>query len=142
MEPRGAVAQWVSGTDELTIWNTSQNPHIARFLLCVTTGIPENKIRVISRDVGGGFGSKIPYYPGDALTAFAARETGRPVKWIEDAPRELSWRPSMGATQIIDVEMAAKRDGTITGLRVKALRQHGRVPLDRRRRACRPGSSR
>ncbi|HEY7093761.1 MAG TPA: xanthine dehydrogenase family protein molybdopterin-binding subunit [Ktedonobacterales bacterium] len=117
METRGAVAQWVPGMDELTIWNTSQNPHIARFLLCVTTGIPENKIRVISRDVGGGFGSKIPYYPGDGLTAFAARETGRPVKWIETR-RENYVATIHGRDEMIDVEMAAKRDGTITGLKV------------------------
>ena len=83
MEPRGALAQWMPVADELTFWNTTQNPHVARYLLSVTNGIPENKIRVVARDVGGGFGSKIPFYPWDALTAYAARATGRPVKWIE-----------------------------------------------------------
>jgi carbon-monoxide dehydrogenase large subunit len=119
METRGAVAQWDPGMEELTLYNTSQNPHIARFLSCVVTGIPENKIRVIARDVGGGFGSKIPYYPGDALTIFAARETGRPVKWIET--RSENYLATIhGRDQFEEVELAAKRDGTITGLRVKA----------------------
>jgi carbon-monoxide dehydrogenase large subunit len=119
METRGAVAQWAPGMDELTFWNTSQNPHIARFLLSVTNAIPENKIRVIARDVGGGFGSKIPFYPGDALTAFAARETGRPVKWIET--RSENYQATIhGRDQVQDVEISARRDGTITGLRITA----------------------
>ncbi|HEY7832833.1 MAG TPA: xanthine dehydrogenase family protein molybdopterin-binding subunit, partial [Ktedonobacterales bacterium] len=118
METRGAVAQWDPGMEELTLYNTSQNPHIVRFLCSVVTSIPENKIRVISRDVGGGFGSKIPFYPGEALTAYAARATGRPVKWMED--RSENYLATIhGRDQIIDVEMAAKKDGTITGLRVK-----------------------
>jgi carbon-monoxide dehydrogenase large subunit len=118
METRGDVAQWTPGADELTLWTTSQNPHIARFLLAVTNGIPENKIRVISRDVGGGFGSKIPFYPGDALTAFAARETGRPVKWIET--RSENYVATIhGRDQVQEVELSARRDGTITGLRIK-----------------------
>jgi carbon-monoxide dehydrogenase large subunit len=118
MEPRGDVASWDAGMEELTLYSTSQNPHIARFLLSVTNALPENKIRVISRDVGGGFGSKIPFYPGDALTAFAAREVGRPVKWIET--RSENYVATIhGRDQVIEVEMSARRDGTITGLRVK-----------------------
>jgi aerobic carbon-monoxide dehydrogenase large subunit len=118
METRGAVAQWDPGMEELTLYNTSQNPHIARFLTSAVLSIPEHKIRVVSRDVGGGFGSKIPYYPGEVLTAFAARTTGRPVKWMED--RSENYVATIhGRDQVIDVEMAARRDGTITGLRVK-----------------------
>lgn len=119
MEPRGTVANWNSGADELTVYNTTQNPHIARFLMSVTNNIPENKIRVLARDVGGGFGSKIPFYPGDALTIFASQLTGRPVKWIEDR-RENFLATIHGRDQITDVELAARRDGTMTGLRVKA----------------------
>ena len=119
METRGAIAQWDPGMEELTLYNTTQNPHIARFLTCVVTGIPENKIRVVARDVGGGFGAKIPYYPGEALTVFAARETGRPVKWIET--RSENYLATIhGRDQVEEVELAAKRDGTITGLRIKA----------------------
>jgi aerobic carbon-monoxide dehydrogenase large subunit len=119
METRGAVASWQPGADELTLYNTTQNPHIARFLISVTNNIPENKIRVLARDVGGGFGSKIPFYPGDALTIFASQLTGRPVKWIEDR-RENYLATIHGRDQVTDVELAAKRDGTMTGLRIKA----------------------
>jgi aerobic carbon-monoxide dehydrogenase large subunit len=119
IEPRGDIAQWDPGMEEMILYSTSQNPHIVRFLLSVTNGIPENKIRVISRDVGGGFGSKIPFYAGDALTAFAARETGRPVKWIET--RSENYLATIhGRDQVQEVEMSARRNGTITGLRVKA----------------------
>jgi carbon-monoxide dehydrogenase large subunit len=118
MEPRGAIAQWMPGADELTFWNTTQNPHVVRYLLSVTNGLPENKIRVLARDVGGGFGSKIPFYPWDALTAFAARSLGRPVKWIETR-RENFVATIHGRDEVIEVELAARRDGTITGLRVK-----------------------
>ncbi len=124
METRGAVAHWQPGADELTLYNTTQNPHIARFLISVTNQIPENKIRVLSRDVGGGFGSKIPFYPGDALTIYASQVTGRPVKWIEDR-RENFVATIHGRDQITDVELAAKRDGTMTGLRVKAYSNMG-----------------
>lgn len=124
METRGAVASWQPGADELTLYNTTQNPHIVRFLVSVTNNIPENKIRVLARDVGGGFGSKIPFYGGDALTIFASQVTGRPVKWIEDR-RENYLATIHGRDQVTDVELAARRDGTMTGLRVKAYSNMG-----------------
>ncbi len=117
MEPRSAVADWNPGAGELTVYNTTQNPHIARFLIAVTQGIPENKIRVIARDVGGGFGSKIPFYAGDALTIFASRKLGRPVRWTEDR-RENYVATIHGRDQIMDVELAATRDGKMTAIRV------------------------
>src|SRR6185437_14312047 len=124
METRGAVASWQPGADELTLYNTTQNPHIVRFLCSVTNNIPENKIRVFARDVGGGFGSKIPFYGGDALTVFASQVTGRPVKWIED--RSENYLATIhGRDQVTDVELAARRDGTMTGLRVKAYSNMG-----------------
>jgi carbon-monoxide dehydrogenase large subunit len=124
METRGALASWQPGADELTLYNTTQNPHIVRFLCSVTNNIPENKIRVFARDVGGGFGSKIPFYGGDALTVFASQVTGRPVKWIEDR-RENYLATIHGRDQVTDVELAAKRDGTMTGLRIKAYSNMG-----------------
>ncbi|HEY7975340.1 MAG TPA: molybdopterin cofactor-binding domain-containing protein, partial [Ktedonobacterales bacterium] len=84
MEPRASIADWNAGAGELTLYNTTQNPHIVRFQVAVTQNIPEHKIRVIARDVGGGFGSKIPYYPGDALAIFASRMLKHPVRWTED----------------------------------------------------------
>ncbi|MBT8208871.1 MAG: molybdopterin-dependent oxidoreductase [Acidimicrobiia bacterium] len=118
MEPRSALAQWSSGMGELTLWTTSQNPHIVRFLLSLDTGIPEHKIRVIAPDVGGGFGSKIPHYPEDSMTIFASQQLDRPVKWTET--RSENFQATIhGRDHIQDVEMAAKSDGTITGLRAK-----------------------
>jgi carbon-monoxide dehydrogenase large subunit len=116
MEPRRAVAQWNAAMGELTLYNTSQNPHILRFLLSLDTGIPEHKIRVVALDVGGGFGSKIPHYPEDSMVIFAAQRTGRPVKWTET--RSENYQASIhGRDHVQDVEMAAQSDGTITGLR-------------------------
>ena len=117
MEPRSSVADWNEGAGELTLYNTTQNPHIIRFQVSVTQNIPEHKIRVLARDVGGGFGSKIPYYPGDALAIFASRMLKHPVRWTEDR-RENYVATIHGRDQIIDVEMSATRDGKMTGLKV------------------------
>ncbi len=116
MEPRSALAQWSAATGELTLWNTSQNPHIARFLTCVVTGVPEHKIRVIAPEVGGGFGSKIPYYADEAITAFCSMKLGVPVKWTETRS-ENYLITTQGRDHIEEVEMAATSDGVITGLR-------------------------
>ena len=116
METRAALADYRSATGEVTLWVTSQNPHIVRFLLSLDTGIPEQKIRVIAPDMGGGFGSKIPHYPEDTMVIFASKQCGCPVKWTET--RSENYRGTIhGRDHIQDVEMAAKKDGTITGLR-------------------------
>jgi aerobic carbon-monoxide dehydrogenase large subunit len=116
MEPRSAVAQFVSATGELTLWNTTQNPHIVRFACSVVTGVPEDKLRVIAPEVGGGFGSKIAQYPGDFITVFCAMKLGRPVKWTETR-RENCVATTHGRDHVQEVELAATRDGRITGLR-------------------------
>jgi carbon-monoxide dehydrogenase large subunit len=116
METRAALAQYNPGSGELTLWMTSQNPHIHRVLLSGVLGMPEHKIRVIAPDVGGGFGSKIHHYPDEAIVCFLARELGRPVKWVEDR-RENFIATTHGRDHIQDVELAARRDGTILGLR-------------------------
>src|SRR5262249_3363567 len=84
----------------------------------------ENRIRVLARDVGGGFGSKIPFYPGDALTVFASQQLGQPVKWTETR-RENFVATIHGRDQVTEVELTARRDGTMTGLRIKALSNMG-----------------
>ncbi|HEX8732843.1 MAG TPA: xanthine dehydrogenase family protein molybdopterin-binding subunit [Ktedonobacterales bacterium] len=124
MEPRVALADWNDGAGELTFYNTTQNPHIVRFLISATQGIPENKIRVMARDVGGGFGSKIPFYAGDALTVFASRKLKRPVRWTEDR-RENYVATIHGRDQIIDVELGATRDGKMTSLKVTNIANMG-----------------
>ena len=116
METRGCVAKWNSATGELTIWNTTQNPHIVRFLSSLVAGVPEDKLRVIAPEVGGGFGSKIPAIPGDFLTAFCAIKVGRPVKWQETRSENYQGT-THGRDHVQDVELAATRDGKILGLR-------------------------
>ncbi len=116
METRGCVAKWTSATGELTIWNTTQNPHIVRFLSSLVAGVPEDKLRVIAPEVGGGFGSKIPAIPGDFLTAFCAIKVGRPVKWTETRSENYQGT-THGRDHIQNVELAATRDGKILGLR-------------------------
>jgi carbon-monoxide dehydrogenase large subunit len=118
MEPRAAVAEWDAAMEEVTLWVTSQNPHIVRFLLSLDTGIPEHKIRVIAPDVGGGFGSKIPHYPEDSIAIFASQQLLRPVKWTET--RSENFLATIhGRDHVEEVEMAAASDGTILGLRAK-----------------------
>ena len=118
MEPRAALARWDVAMEELTLWVTSQNPHIARFLLSLDTGIPEHKIRVIAPDVGGGFGSKIAHYPEDSMVIFASQKTGRPVKWNESRSENFL-ATTHGRDHHQEVEMAATSDGKILGLRAK-----------------------
>jgi aerobic carbon-monoxide dehydrogenase large subunit len=116
MEPRAAVASYNRGSGQLTLWATSQNPHIHRFLCSVMLKLPEHRIRVIAPEVGGGFGSKIPAYADEALVSFAAMDLGRPVKWTED--RSENYKVTIhGRDHIEYVELCGNRDGTITGLR-------------------------
>jgi len=124
IEPRGAVAQYNSASGETTVWITSQNPHVHRLLLSGMTGIAEQKMRVIAPDVGGGFGSKIPCYGSEAVVVALARELGRPVKWVETR-RENYVATSHGRDHVEYVELAAKKDGTILGIRVKTYANMG-----------------
>ncbi len=116
MEPRSAIASYLPSMGELTIWNTSQNPHIARFVTCLVTGVPEHKIRVIAPEVGGGFGSKIAVYPWEMITAFCAMRLGRPVKWTETRSENFV-ATTHGRDHMEYVELAATREGRITGVR-------------------------
>ena len=116
MEPRAALAQWSGASGELTLWNTTQNPHILRFLCSVVTGVPEDKLRVIAPEVGGGFGSKIAAYPADFITVFCAMKLGRPVKWTETRSENYQ-ATTHGRNHVQEVELAARKDGTILGLR-------------------------
>jgi carbon-monoxide dehydrogenase large subunit len=118
MEPRAAVASFNRGSGQLTLWCTSQNPHIHRFLCSVMLGLPEHRVRVIAPEVGGGFGSKIPAYADEALCCFAAIQLGRPVKWTED--RSENYKVTIhGRDHVEYVEMCGTTDGRITGLRTR-----------------------
>jgi carbon-monoxide dehydrogenase large subunit len=118
IEPRAVAAQWNEFGEEMTVWTSSQNPHIIRLLLSgFTLGIPENKLRVVSPDVGGGFGSKIFHYPEEVIVPWAARALKRPVKWV--ASRSESYMSdAQGRDHVTNCKLALKNDGTITGLRV------------------------
>ena len=116
MEPRSAMAQWNSATEQLIVWCTTQNPHIHRFVLSGLTGVPEHKLRVIAVDVGGGFGAKIPIYPDEALVSWAAIQLNRPVKWTETRS-ENYLVTTHGRDHVEYVEMASNNDGKVVGLR-------------------------
>jgi aerobic carbon-monoxide dehydrogenase large subunit len=116
METRGAVAQFTPATGELTLWNTTQNPHIVRFIMSAVTGVPEDKLRVVAPEVGGGFGSKIAQIQGDFIAAFCSMKLGRPVKWIETRSENYQ-STTHGRDHVQDVELAATKDGRILGIR-------------------------
>lgn len=118
MEPRSAVAQWNSVTEELTIWCTTQNPHIHRVLLSGLLGVAENKLRIIAPEVGGGFGAKIDVYPDEALAGWASMQLGVPVKWTETRSENYV-AMTHGRDHIQYVELAATSDGKVKGIRSK-----------------------
>lgn len=118
MEPRSALAQWNSATEEATLWNTSQNPHIARFILGGMTGVAEHKLRVIAPEVGGGFGAKLAVYADEALTVWASIQLNRPIKWTETRS-ENYLVTTHGRDHVEYVELAANNDGKILGIRTK-----------------------
>ncbi|MBI4560620.1 MAG: molybdopterin-dependent oxidoreductase, partial [Candidatus Rokubacteria bacterium] len=119
IEPRACVASYSPATGDLTLWVTSQNPHVHRLLMAAfVLGLPEHKVRVISPDVGGGFGSKIFLYNEEVVASWASKTLGRPVKWTAER-RESFLNDAHGRDHITEAEMAFARDGKILGLRVK-----------------------
>ena len=117
MEPRGVMAEYEGFDKKLTIWMSSQNPHFIRLFVSGSMGLKESQVRVISPDVGGGFGSKISPYPEDYLVPALSRMAERPVKWIETRTESLQ-NATHGRGQFYDVEAAVKKDGTLLALRV------------------------
>ena len=116
MEPRGVLARYFPGEEELTVWSSTQIPHLLRTQLALMIGIPENKLRVITPEVGGGFGSKLNVYGEEALLGWISMQLGKPVKWIETR-RENMQATIHGRGQVGYIEIGFKNDGTITGLR-------------------------
>jgi carbon-monoxide dehydrogenase large subunit len=125
MEPRVALAEYDEGSGHLTLWSTSQNPHVARLVIAAFVGIaPENKLRVIAPDVGGGFGSKIFIYNEEVVALWAARRVGRPVKWTSDRS-EAFITDAHGRDHVTHAEMAFDGEGKIVGLRAKTIANIG-----------------
>jgi aerobic carbon-monoxide dehydrogenase large subunit len=127
IETCGMVADWDATNGHLTLHMTTQAPHAIRTVVALITGhlgLSEEKIRVISPDLGGGFGGKVPAYPGYIIAAAASVVTGHPIKWIEDRSENLQ-AASFGRDYHIKAELAAKEDGTITAMRMKVVADHG-----------------
>jgi carbon-monoxide dehydrogenase large subunit len=119
MEPRACVARFDVATGELTLWVTSQNPHVHRLLMCAfVLGIPEHKVRVIAPDVGGGFGSKIFLYNEEVVCSWASRQLKRPIRWTSSR-REAYMTDAHGRDHVTEAELALSRDGKMLALRVK-----------------------
>ncbi|MFJ2085685.1 aerobic carbon-monoxide dehydrogenase large subunit [Micromonospora chokoriensis] len=124
METCGAVADYDAVEGKLRLWSTTQAPHAHRTLYAIVAGLPEHKIQVISPDIGGGFGNKVPIYPGYVCAIVASIVTGKPVKWMEDRSENLI-STGFARDYIMRGEIAATRDGRILGIRTNVLADHG-----------------
>ena len=124
IEPRAVVAYQEPANDGVTLYTATQVPHLVRMMLSLVTGVPDQKVRVVAPDVGGGFGSKLNFYVEEALATVIARKLGTPIKWVED--RSENYQATIhGRDQIQDIELAATSEGKILGLRVKLLADMG-----------------
>ena len=127
IETCGCVASYDKANEKLTVYMTTQAPHAVRTVVALVAGhvgLSEERIRIISPDIGGGFGGKVPVYPGYVIAIAVSFLLGKPIKWIEDRMENLQ-ADSFARDYHIDAELALKKDGTITGLRVKTLADHG-----------------
>ena len=124
METCGCVADYDRVSGKLTLWTTSQAPHAHRTLYALVAGLPEHKIRVVSPDIGGGFGNKVPIYPGYVCAIVASLVLNKPVKWMEDRSENLI-STGFARDYLMRGEIAATRDGKILAVRTNVLADHG-----------------
>src|SRR3984893_18528065 len=124
METRGVVADYRKSDKSMTVWSSSQIPHLLRNILSALVGLPQHKVRVIVPEVGGGFGCKLNIYPEEMVAAFATMKLGHAVKWIEDRSENLA-ATIHGRDQVDYVEVAATKEGKITGLKVHGISDLG-----------------
>jgi aerobic carbon-monoxide dehydrogenase large subunit len=124
LETCGTVVDFNKVTGQLNVWTTTQAPHAHRTLYALVAGIPEHKIRIVSPDIGGGFGNKVGIYPGYVCAVVGSIVTGKPVKWVEDRSENLM-STAFARDYHMHGEIAATRDGKILGLRVRVLADHG-----------------
>ncbi len=124
LETCGTVADMDKVTGKLTVWSTTQAPHVHRTVYALVAGLPEHKIRIISPDIGGGFGNKAPIYPGYICAVVGTIMTGQPVKWVEDRSENLM-STSFARDYHMHGEIAATKEGRILGLRASVLADHG-----------------
>jgi len=129
MEPRAAIGDYNSSSEELTLYTASQNPHLSRLILSAFNAVhPEHKFRIVAPDVGGGFGSKINAYAEDAVVAWASKKIERPVKWVAERS-ESFLSDNHGRDHLTHVEVALKNDGKITAIRVDTIANLGAYAL-------------
>ena len=124
IEPRGVVADYNAGDNQLTLWSSTQIPHILRTQIALMLDLNENRVRVIAPEVGGGFGCKLNVYAEEAVLGFLARKLRRPVKWMEGR-RENFLHTIHGRDQVGEVEVAVQNDGTITGIKYTVVADMG-----------------
>jgi carbon-monoxide dehydrogenase large subunit len=125
MEPRAAIGEYDAGGGSFTLWNTTQNPHVARLVISAFVGMaPEHKLRVIAGDVGGGFGSKIFIYPEEVVCLWASKKVGRPVKWVAERS-ESFLADAHGRDHVTHAELALDANGKISALRAKTIANIG-----------------
>jgi carbon-monoxide dehydrogenase large subunit len=127
IETCGCVADFNRAEGKLTVYMTTQAPHAIRTVIALVAGhvgLSEEKIRIVSPDLGGGFGGKVPVYPGYVIAVAASVVLGKPVKWVEDRTENLQ-ADSFARDYHMTAELAARRDGTMTALRIKTLADHG-----------------
>ncbi len=124
IETCGCIADWDAVRGQLTLHMTSQAPHAIRTVLALVSGLPEQNIRVKTHDIGGGFGGKVPVYPGYVLAVVASLTVGKPVKWIEDRSENLQ-ADSFARDYHINAELGASKDGRIQALKVRTIADHG-----------------
>ncbi len=124
METCGCVADYERVSGKLTLWSTTQAPHAHRTVYALVAGLPEHKIRIIAPDIGGGFGNKVPIYPGYVCAIVASLVIGKPVKWMEDRTENLV-STGFARDYIMRGEIAASKDGKIRAVRTSVLADHG-----------------
>jgi len=126
IEPRGVLATWQA--DRLTLYSSTQIPHIARVVLSIQLGISEDRIRVVAPEVGGGFGSKLQVYGEEVFACYASRKLNRPVKWVATRSEDMS-TTHHGRDNITYAKLGAKRDGTLTAIHAKVVQDCGSYHL-------------
>lgn len=124
LEPRGVAASWDAGARHLTVWDSTQMPHRAKRLLCLSLGLAEDQVRVIAPDVGGGFGPKFVFHPEELAVAAACMQAGRPVKWTEDRFENFT-ATVQERDQYWEIQAATDADGRLLGIRGTLIADHG-----------------
>ena len=124
MEPRGVIAHWEPGKESMTIWSSTQNPHILKTMIAAMNGLGQHQVRAIAPEVGGGFGAKINIYGEEYVASVVSKKLGVPIKWIEDRS-EAFVATTHGRDIIGYVDVAAKRDGKVLGLKMRLIADIG-----------------